>query len=38
MLDTHWAAYARSVTLLTQAFATAHDGRPGGSRHGLEGR
>lgn len=30
MLDTHWAVDTRSVILLTQAFAAAHDGRPGG--------
>jgi 3-oxoacyl-[acyl-carrier protein] reductase len=30
MLDTHWAIDTRSVILLTQAFAAAHDGRPGG--------
>jgi 3-oxoacyl-[acyl-carrier protein] reductase len=30
MLDTHWAVNTRSVILLTQAFAAAHDGRPGG--------
>ncbi len=30
MLDTHWAIDTRSVILLTQAFADAHDGRPGG--------
>jgi 3-oxoacyl-[acyl-carrier protein] reductase len=30
MLDTHWAVNTRSVILLTQAFAAAHDARPGG--------
>ncbi|MDA2803913.1 SDR family oxidoreductase [Nocardiopsis suaedae] len=30
MLDGHWAVDARSPLLLAQAFATAHDGRPGG--------
>jgi 3-oxoacyl-[acyl-carrier protein] reductase len=30
MLDAHWAVNARSVILLTQAFAARHDGRPGG--------
>ena len=30
MLDAHWAVDARSVILLTQAFAARHDGRPGG--------
>jgi 3-oxoacyl-[acyl-carrier protein] reductase len=30
MLDAHWAVNTRSVILLTQAFAAAHDGRPGG--------
>jgi 3-oxoacyl-[acyl-carrier protein] reductase len=30
ILDAHWAVNARSSLLLAQAFATAHDGRPGG--------
>ena len=30
MLDAHWAANTRSAILLAQAFATRHDGRPGG--------
>ncbi|WP_017627657.1 SDR family oxidoreductase [Nocardiopsis chromatogenes] len=30
MLDGHWAVDARSPLLLAQAFAAAHDGRPGG--------
>lgn len=30
MLDAHWAVNARSSLLLAQAFAAAHDGRPGG--------
>ena len=30
MLDTHWAANARSSILMAQAFAVRHDGRPGG--------
>lgn len=29
-LDAHWAVNARSVILLTKAFAAQHDGRPGG--------
>jgi 3-oxoacyl-[acyl-carrier protein] reductase len=30
MLDSHWAVNTRSSLLLAQAFAQAHDGRPGG--------
>jgi len=30
MLDSHWAINTRSSLLLAQAFAQAHDGRPGG--------
>jgi 3-oxoacyl-[acyl-carrier protein] reductase len=30
MLDSHWAINTRSSLLLAQAFAEAHDGRPGG--------
>lgn len=30
-LDRHWAVDARSCILLTQAFATQHDARPGGT-------
>ena len=30
MLDAHWAINTRSSLLLAQAFAQAHDGRPGG--------
>ncbi|MDA2815027.1 SDR family oxidoreductase [Nocardiopsis sp. RSe5-2] len=30
MLDGHWAVDARSPLMLAQAFAAAHDGRPGG--------
>jgi 3-oxoacyl-[acyl-carrier protein] reductase len=30
MLDGHWAVNTRATILLTQAFAAAHDGRPGG--------
>jgi 3-oxoacyl-[acyl-carrier protein] reductase len=30
MLDAHWAVNTRSSLLLAQAFAQAHDGRPGG--------
>ena len=30
MLDAHWAVNTRATILLTQAFAAAHDGRPGG--------
>jgi 3-oxoacyl-[acyl-carrier protein] reductase len=30
MLDAHWAVNTRSSVLLVQAFAQAHDGRPGG--------
>ncbi|MBB3662707.1 3-oxoacyl-[acyl-carrier protein] reductase [Prauserella sediminis] len=30
-LDRHWAVDARSTILLLQAFANAHDGRPGGA-------
>ncbi|MEU4249464.1 SDR family oxidoreductase [Amycolatopsis sp. NPDC026612] len=30
MLDAHWAVNTRSSILLAQAFATRHDGRPGG--------
>ncbi len=30
MLDAHWAVNTRSVILLAQAFASQHDGRPGG--------
>jgi 3-oxoacyl-[acyl-carrier protein] reductase len=30
MLDAHWAVNTRSVLLLTQAFASQHDGRPSG--------
>jgi 3-oxoacyl-[acyl-carrier protein] reductase len=30
MLDTHWAVNTRSTILLAQAFASQHDGRPGG--------
>lgn len=30
-LDRHWAVDARSCILLVQAFATQHDGRPGGA-------
>ena len=30
MLDAHWAVNTRSAILLAQAFATRHDGRPGG--------
>jgi 3-oxoacyl-[acyl-carrier protein] reductase len=30
MLDAHWAINTRSSLLLAQAFAVAHDGRPGG--------
>lgn len=30
VLDAHWAVNTRSVILLVQAFAAAHDGRPGG--------
>jgi 3-oxoacyl-[acyl-carrier protein] reductase len=30
MLDAHWAVNTRSSILLAQAFATQHDGRPGG--------
>jgi 3-oxoacyl-[acyl-carrier protein] reductase len=30
VLDAHWAVNARSSLLLVQAFAQAHDGRPGG--------
>ena len=30
MLDGHWAVNTRSAILLAQAFATQHDGRPGG--------
>ena len=29
-LDAHWAVNTRSTLLLTQAFATQHDGSPGG--------
>ncbi|RZT86960.1 3-oxoacyl-[acyl-carrier protein] reductase [Pseudonocardia sediminis] len=31
MLDRHWAVNTRASILLAQAFAGAHDGRPGGS-------
>jgi 3-oxoacyl-[acyl-carrier protein] reductase len=30
LLDAHWAVNTRSSILLAQAFATRHDGRPGG--------
>lgn len=30
MLDAHWAVNTRSTIMLTQAFATQHDGRAGG--------
>ena len=30
LLDAHWAINARASLLLAQAFAEAHDGRPGG--------
>ncbi|MGI5121982.1 SDR family oxidoreductase [Marinactinospora thermotolerans] len=31
VLDRHWAVDARSCILLAQAFASRHDGRPGGA-------